>query len=357
MTDRPRCPVLHAVTPYGRNGGSSRVRVFTWLDHVRADAVVHCYLGHRNNSASYVLRRPLATARAESDLRRTARRRPERLLLHREASPVSRGGIEAALLRRAGFAVYDFDDALQCDDGGESLLRRMFPKSRKALTAARLADRVIAGNATLADWASEHNDDVVVIPSCVAVEAYVRKAGYELTVPPRLGWIGSPSEEKQLALIERPLHELHRRTGARLVLIGGIQRRLGTLEALIDRVPWSEQAQRTWLARLDVGLMPMVDQPYERGKCGYKLLQYGAAGLPALASPVGVNATIQQETQMPAPRTPDEWIDALTDLLAATPQQRAAMGQRAREVAERSYSYRGWRDRWLAAVGLGGVAA
>jgi glycosyltransferase involved in cell wall biosynthesis len=274
------------------------------------------------------------------------------LLLHREASPLSRGGLERRLLSRAQFTAYDFDDALQWDYGSGGAYRRWAPKAAKALIAAQKADRVIAGNAVLADWASEHNDDVVIIPSCVRPEAYRRKTNYELHEPPRLGWIGSADNEAYLLLIGPALREVNQRTGARLTLMGTTSPRLGDLEALIDRVPWSENAQYASLADFDVGLAPVPDDAYTRGKCGYKILQYAAAGTPAVGSPVGVNSRILGEIGMHAPASADEWVDALLELLARSATARASAGATAHEVVRQRYSFDAWDSRWRAAVEL-----
>jgi glycosyltransferase involved in cell wall biosynthesis len=347
--------VLYAVTPYGRGAGSSRVRVFEWLDRIRDPRVVSSYVSRRNASPRELARRPLAVLAAERRLRRIAAERPERLLLHREASPLSRGAIERRLLSSAAFSVYDFDDALQWDwaeSWGAGRLRRLAPKAPKTLIAAQRADRVVAGNQVLAEWAAEHCPDVVVIPSCVAPERYRRKTDYGVCDPPRLGWIGSTASEGYLHRVAPALWEVHRRTGARLTLIGPTRAALGDLEEITDRVPWSEPAQYALLADLDVALAPVPDELYMRGKSGYKLLQYGAAGTPMVASPVGVNREILSAFGMPAAGEPDEWADAITDLLARSMHARAALGDRAREVTEREYSFDAWLPRWRNAVGL-----
>ncbi len=342
----------HAVTPYGRGAPSSRVRVLSWLERSQLEWVSHTYIGHRNADAAHLLRHPLTVAAAEREIRRLAIRRPDRLLLHREASPFTRGGTERRLLRSSTFSIYDFDDALQWDTGG-SAVRRLFAKPLKAAAGVASADRVVAGNAVLADWAAEHCDDVVVVPSCVSLSDYEPKPAHELSDPPRLGWIGSPSEERQLELLEAPLFEVHRRTGARVDLIGTLEPTLGPLERLIDRRAWSEQAQRNAVKSFDVGLMPLRDAPYERGKCGYKLLQYSAVGVPSVASPVGVNRDIQRLTGMPAPDSASEWLDALLQLLEAPASTRRALGESARRTVHERYSYEAWLPRWEAAVGDG----
>ncbi|MFF6825378.1 glycosyltransferase [Streptomyces longwoodensis] len=354
MDRHPAAPVERcAVTPYGRGAGSSRVRVFGWLDRVDAEFTVGSYLSLADASPARLARHPLAVARAEARLAALARSRPRRLLLHREASPLSRGWWEERLLAGAEFAVYDFDDALMWDHGEGGTLRRFAPKSAKTRLAVRRADRVVAGNAVLADWAARHQRDVVVVPSCVDLADYEPKSRYALHDPPRLGWIGSRGNEAYLLSIAAALTEVHRRTGARLTLVGTTAPTLGALEAIIDRVPWSTATQRTALAGMDVGLMPLPDTPYSRGKCGYKLLQYAAAGLPAVAGPAGVNAELLARFGMPAPRTPDEWTDALLGLLGAHPDTRARTGRAARATTARAYSYDAWLPAWTAALELG----
>ncbi|MET7697864.1 glycosyltransferase family 4 protein [Streptomyces sp. NPDC005485] len=345
-----------AVTPYGREAGSSRVRVFEWLDRLGVDFTVGSYLSFPDAAPSRLARHPVSVARAELRLRDIAGARPRRLLLHREASPLSRGWWERRLLTSAEFAVYDFDDALQWDFGAGGLARRLAPKAEKARTAVLHADRVIAGNAVLADWASHHHRDVVVIPSCVAPEDYVPKTFYGLHDPPRLGWIGSPDNEPHLLLIGRALAEVHRRTGARLTLVGTTTRTLGGMETFIDRVAWSPDTQRTALAEMDLGLMPLPTTSYSLGKCGYKLLQYAAAGVPAVATPLGVNAELLSSFGLPAPRRPDDWAPAILGLLDSPTAAREQLGTSAREIIARRYSYDAWLPRWAAALELGPVA-
>lgn len=344
--------MIHVVTPYGRDAPSTRVRIFEWLERTRAPAAVSSYISHRNSSPAHVARHPVAVLRAERALRRTASGGPQRLLLHREASPLSRGELERRLLSNSEFSVYDFDDALQWDWGAGGLLRRLAPKAPKALLAAQHADRVIAGSPVLADWASQHNNDVVLIPSCVAPESYRQKSDYQVGDPPRLGWIGSPNNEVYLRLVAPALREIHLRTGARLLLIGTTRATLGDLESFIDRVPWSEPTQHGRLAELDIGIGPLPDEPFERGKCGYKLLQYAAAGTPIVASPVGVNRQLLAQLGMPAPGNVGEWVDAILGLLTQSAGARATLGRRARELVQLHYSYDAWLPRWKEAVGI-----
>ena len=153
-------------------------------------------------------------------------------------------------------------------------------------------------------------------------------------------------------MLRPALEDLHRRTGARLTIVGTTARRLGRLEAIIDRIPWSEAAQHHELAALDIGVGPVPDAPYERGKCGYRLLQFGAAGVPVVASPVGVNRDILRAFGMPAVEAGGDWAGAIRELLEGPESERAALGMGARETTRRDYSFDAWLPRWRAAVGI-----
>jgi glycosyltransferase involved in cell wall biosynthesis len=343
---------MQVITPYGRNGPSSRVRVFEWLDRLESPFLLNSYMSHRNSSPRYLASHPWSVLAAERRLRGVAANRPDRLLLHREASPLSRGALERRLLMSADFSVYDFDDALQWDYGEGGRLRGLAPKAPKALIAAQTADRVIAGNEVLADWAARHNDDVVIIPSCVDTSAYRAKPEYETHDPPRLGWIGSADNESYLLLIAPALREVHRRTGARVTLVGTLQPRLGELETMIDRISWSEANQHALLACVDLGLAPLPDRPYERGKCGYKLLQSAAAATPAIGSPVGVNSKLLSQFEVPAPTEARDWVEAILDLLGMSAGGRQRLGLHAQRIVQRDYSYHAWQERWERAIGL-----
>ncbi len=119
---------------------------------------------------------------------------------------------------------------------------------------------------------------------------------------------------------------------------------------MIDRVDWSPEVAAS-IGDWDAAIAPLVDGPMERGKCAYKVLQYAAAGLPAVVSPVGANKTVAADLGYPAPEDPQAWGDALVDLLRASPSQRAAIGTAARAAVDTGYSYAAWSADWLKAVG------
>ena len=101
-----------------------------------------------------------------------------------------------------------------------------------------------------------------------------------------------------------------------------------------------------------LGIAPLADDPHTRGKCGYKLLQYAAAGTPAVGSPIGVNREILSRLGLPAAGDNGEWVEAILDLLDKSAPARATLGRRAREMTQLHYSYDAWLPRWKEAVGI-----
>lgn len=335
-------PPITTVSSYGAGGSSARVRLFDWLAHLRLPHRSIDYLGAPDNRPSTLLRRWPSVAVAERRLRSlSADGGPGTVLLSREASPFSNGRVEEGILRRADRGIYDFDDALFAYP--TSGVRRLWSKRKVWSRSVRAADVVIAGNDYLAQAASELASDVVMIPSCVEPADYARKTEYELAGPPVAVWIGSPSTESYLGAIAEPLRRLHDRFGLRLLVVSSGSRHLGPIGHMVDRADWTLDSFAAHLAGADLGIMPLPDTAYSRGKCAYKLLQYGASALPMVASPVGANALALQRMGGLSVRTDTEWVDAIAGILELRSSERAAMGASARTGVETHYSFAAWR--------------
>ncbi|QEE60841.1 glycosyltransferase family 4 protein [Salinibacterium sp. dk2585] len=340
---------MYTVTAYGRMAGSARVRVFDWLDWLGLEPrSMETYVSGSDNRLSSLVRKLPGVATAELRLRALPRRvADDTVLLSRQASPFSRGGIEDRILRAARHGVYDFDDALML--APHSAATALWPKPliwRKAVSAA---DTVVAGNEFLADSAAAFNPNVSVIPSCVDPASYPRKTNYDLSSTPRALWLGSPSTERYLDLISSALLRINSLTGLRLTMISAGAASLGSLDRIVDRVDWDPHFARH-LAGADFGIMPLDDTDWERGKCAYKLLQYGAAGLPLVGSPVGANRPVLAGADGLAPETEDEWFDAMSALLRESSERREQRGMTAWAHISENYSFSAWQDKWLDTV-------
>ena len=341
---------LTTVSSYGNEAPSTRVRVQDWLDHLGLDAISLNYAGLPDATVSSIRRHPVSVLRAEFHIRRLSKAPLDRLLLSREASPFSRGEVESGLLLRATHGTYDFDDALFEDVEGR---RRLLGKGVKCRRAAESADVVIAGNEYLADWASTYNDEVRVIPSCVAPSMYRAKTSWELQDPPMLVWLGSRSTEKYVEQLGSALREVNRLTGARLRLISQAkEQEHPSLAGIVDRRPWSLETFADELATGDIALAPLDSSRYSMGKCAYKLLQYAATGLPIVGSPVGANSVALERFSGTAVTNMNDWVDALVAMIRTTSEDRGARGATGIRAVNEHYSFTAWSSAWKGAVGL-----
>ena len=330
---------LTAVLAYGKAGASARVRGYDWLHRLGIPHRLHDYVGAANASPRTLLTRLPAVSRAERALRRVDLS-GQTLFLHREASPLSRGDLEVELLRAADRSVFDFDDALQWDVGRG--LRTLIPKPGKLARCVREADVVLAGSELLADWASRTSREVHLVPSCVEPAGYHAKVSYVVSEAPVLGWVGSPTTERHLRLVQEPLLRLHAMTGARLVVVSAGAAPLGPLDAMVDRVPWDPATLADVLTSFDVAIAPLAQELFARGKCAYKILQYASAALPIVGAPVGTNRQVLDQLGAATAATGQEWLTRLTDILSSCPADREAMGGAAHTGVRDHYSFAAW---------------
>jgi glycosyltransferase involved in cell wall biosynthesis len=201
----------------------------------------------------------------------------------------------------------------------------------------RYAELVIAGNQYLANRAiGAGAQRVEILPSVVDVSRYTLKQRAVESVF-RLGWIGAPITVPNLDLIRDALNVLHRDAEFRVVLIGAGE--ANPFPGIpTTKLPWTEKSELTIGQKFDVGVMPLIDGPFERGKCGYKLIQYMAGGIPIIASPVGVNRQIvEPNINGYLAESTQDWIAALS-ALSNNPQKCFNMGMAGRQKAEQMYN-------------------
>ncbi len=262
--------------------------------------------------------------------------RPDILWIEKELLPGLPYRFEAALIGSRIPYVLDLDDAIfhNYDLGRTPLTRWLLGDKIDRLM--RHAHTVVVGNAYLAERARAAGArDVQVIPTVIDGERY-GVAKPSSTGPLTIGWIGSPVTFKYVKTLLPVLEEVCRRTGGRLLLIGA-----GPdvpIVSWINAVPWSEEDEVTRLASIDIGIMPIPDGLWERGKCGYKLIQYMACGKPVVASQVGANVEIVEEGVQGFLATDSEaWLERL-ERLASDAALRQRMGMAGLERARKLYT-------------------
>jgi len=237
--------------------------------------------------------------------------------------------LDGFLLRRyAKNVIFDFDDAVMYDDKQPERKPSYYKRTKPFERIVGLSKLVIAGNSYLAELARRFNPNVEVLPTGLDIGSYKLQSILKKDSNIRLVWIGSKSTLKYLACIKPALEEI----GCRFdnVVLRIICDDFFDLENMeVEKCRWSLSTQAYDLAMGDIGLSPLTDNRFTRGKCGFKILQYAAAGLAVVASPVGVNAEYVREgiTGFCASDT-QQWIDRLSQLIedAALRKQMAQAG-------------------------------
>jgi glycosyltransferase involved in cell wall biosynthesis len=200
----------------------------------------------------------------------------------------------------------------------------------------RRAAVVVAGNDYLAEHARRAGAKrVEIIPTVVDDLRYPQATGSTNPAEFRIGWIGAPVTVDYLLAVEPALKQLVS-DGSSLTVIGAESPFSGRFP--VETRPWLETTEAAELARLDAGILPLPDEPFERGKCGYKLIQYMACGLPVVASPVGANVQIVEHgVDGFLANTQSEWITAL-ETLRIDPALRRRFGTAGRARISARYS-------------------
>ena len=348
MPDRSAPPARHGaatmgdvlfLTRYGRMGASSRYRFLQYVPALEAAGLtVHVspLFDDRYLADRYAGRRALSGQLRALGTRIGALRKLDRhalVVVEKELLPFAPLLVETPWLSRP--FVLDYDDAIfhQYDRHASAVVR--WALGRKIPSLMRRASLVIAGNRYLAHFATRAGAErVAVVPTVVdpsGCEPRTERSGGVFTI----GWIGSPSTSGYLGAIAPALAAVCADGRARVLLVGAGDVTLPGVP--VERLPWSEETEARDIGRFDVGIMPLPDEPWAHGKCGFKLIQYMAHGLPVVASPVGANREIVDSTCGVLAAGPREWTNALRSL-RADPALRREMGAAGRARVEARYS-------------------
>jgi len=250
---------------------------------------------------------------------------------------------DARLLRHSARRIlYDIDDAVMYHAHRVGLISRWRTRRRFEATA-RIVDHVVSGNEYLAEMFRARGKAVTVLPTCVDPTHY-RVKQHEAGSAVSVVWIGSRSTlpylcEQIPALEGAALRVL----GLRLITIA--DQTIVNARLPVQHIAWSVDDEATSLGQGDIGIAPTPDDRWTRGKCGFKIIQYMASGLPVIASPVGANAQIVTPQTGLLATTRQEWMDAIVKL-ASDVQLRRTMGAAGRERVEQEYSLPRAADTW-----------
>ena len=337
---------------YGPLGASSRVRFLQYLPYFRSQGVEvkvkpllsDSYLRALYNGGSRW--REVLKGYAGRILALLGARRFDVVIIEKELFPFM-PAIAERLLGLIGVPyVADYDDALfhRYDCHANPWVRRLL--GQKIDSVMLHAATVIAGNNYLAERAYRAGANrVEIIPTVVDTERYQPKQKAVGEVP-IVGWIGTPQTSRYLKPLLPVFESLKNEMPVRFVAVGANPEDFeGTP---VEAWPWSEETEVESVQQFDIGIMPLVDSPWERGKCGYKLIQYMACGVPVVASPVGVNREIvvSDKNGLFADSV-GEWDKALRTLLNVDSKVRKRMGGAGRARVVEWYSVQAQASRLL----------
>jgi glycosyltransferase involved in cell wall biosynthesis len=351
-SSREHVPVLVAAITSGRKVPSSRYRVRQYIDPIRSFGIqVREYPALFSRYASLprlpgegtLMMRPVyaawqATKVAASLPGLVGSRKHQITWLERTLVP-GRYSLEG-LLRRP--LVFDVDDAI------------WLGHRKAAEAAARMAskaDLLIVANQFLADWFQNHGARAVhVVPTVIDTRRFQPSPGNGSDATFTIGWTGTRVSLPYLNSIERPLSRVFAEIPqAKLLVVCDTPPVLPSLPPdRVEFVRWSPETEVTGVQRMDVGVMPLVDDELSRGKASLKMLQYMACGLPVVVSPVGTNAEILSMSAIGfGPGNDDDWAEALIELHRSA-ELRTTMGIAGRTLAEERFSVQHWTPRLAA---------
>lgn len=320
----------------GRLAPSTRFRIVPYLKHFRED-------GHRCTVANSFPQKydyfPWMGFRPSQLLKRSVRwwhwlraflGRYDLVYIEREIFDDSTSDMEERFRRACGRLVLDIDDAV--------FLR--YPQKFERLLP--MADLVVCGNRFLEERIAQWNPVTLQIPTCVSIEKYSTPGPAKTSTRPVVGWMGTTSNLRYLSVAADALRSVAAEIEFELHLFVPELSALGEIDLTGVKIvhrPWSAREEVRQLQSIDVGLMPLYsDQEWDRFKCGMKLIQYLAVGVPGIASPVGVNTDILDHEQNGfSARSTDEWKKAL-QILLTNRDLRCRMGRSGHEFVRQHYS-------------------
>jgi glycosyltransferase involved in cell wall biosynthesis len=342
------------LTHYPNESASERYRVYQFLPSleragfactVRPFATPKLFRAIQSGQvAAPLLRTPYCCVRRAFDLINVSQF--DAVVIQREAFPFFIPMVEKMILRRHPKVIFDFDDAIHVGHRDTSTAK--YPWIYKLKYGAGVNEvlkrctHVIAGNRTLAAHALQFNSQVSIIPTVVDLERYAYRPPKATNEMLTIGWVGSRSTSPYLLEIESALRQLGEAHPGKLRfrLYGHPQRKLDLPN--FESLPFSLRSEIDDLRTVDIGIMPVPDNDWTRGKCAFKAIQYMALGISTVASPVGMaTELIQHNLNGYWARTSEEWFEALNRLVIDA-QLRSRFAEEARKTIETRYSLQAW---------------
>ncbi|MBW6478433.1 MAG: glycosyltransferase family 4 protein [Bacteroidales bacterium] len=270
------------------------------------------------------------------------------VFFYREAHMIGITWFEKKIKKAGIKMLVDFDDSIWLRDISNGNRRLAFlKKPSKTGDIIKMCDACIVGNQFLADYARHYNPKVFVIPTTIDTEYYIPPDNGRNDKKVVIGWTGSSTTLKHFSLAVPVLRKLREKFGERVSFrMISDEFFYGELEGL-EKVKWARETEVKDLSVIDIGIMPLPDDDWSRGKCGFKGLQYMALARPAVMSPVGVNNEIISHGKNGfLADSPEEWEKILSQLIEDA-ELRKKIGEAGRKTVEERFSFRSQKDHYL----------
>lgn len=328
------------LTRYDRKGASSRLRFYQYLPYLRAKDIKYTlsplfgtgyidnlYSNENRNKGqvlwSYLKRIKVLIRSFKYDI----------VWVEKELLPFFPAIFEKLLHKLNVKLVVDYDDAVFHNyDRGKGIVKKLL--SKKIDRVMKSASLVICGNNYIAERAKKAGANYIIIPTVIDVDKYLYSSNiYNDNFI--IGWIGTTNTLRYLVDLKTVFERLNRKIEFQLNIIGA--KWCNTSFKTLN-IPWIESKEVSEIRKFDIGIMPLRNTPWEKGKCGYKLIQYMGCSKPIVGTPIGINNEIIKDgfNGFKA-SSEEEWIDAIIKL-AKDPKIRTEMGLRGRKIVEEYFS-------------------
>lgn len=244
--------------------------------------------------------------------------------------------------------VFDFDDAIWLADTSLGNARlEWLKKPSKTKTIIRMADRVFAGNKFLADYAYQYNKNVDIIPTTIDLQYHFKRDIKKENTGVCIGWTGTSTTLKHFETVLPVLEELYRKFGNLIYFKVIVNCEYEVRHLNLKATPWSASTEIEDLSEIDIGIMPLPNDEWSKGKCGFKGLQYMALRIPTIMSPVGVNNEIITNGDNGFLASGQEdWFAKLCQLIE-NENLRKKIGNTGYQTIASEYSKAAWKEKYI----------
>lgn len=337
------------LTKYSSKGASSRMRSFQYFPYLEKAAIqitVSSFFSDKYLEDLYIGKKSLSAV-----LSAYVKRffvlftvfRYDRIVIEYELFPYFPAWFEKIIKVIGVKYIVDYDDAIfhNYDLHPNKWLRKFFGK--KIDDVMKYSSIVIAGNQYLANRAEVAGAKCIkIIPTVIDLDRYKAKSNY-LSEKFTIGWIGSPSTYKYLLSISDELRSFALEYDVEVLVIGAVSEEKA--EPPFRYIPWDKNTETEWIRTFDVGVMPLDETPWSKGKCSFKLIQYMACGVPVIASPVGMNEEVVTESNGFLVRTSADWNAFLFKYYESV-ELKEKHGKKGRQIVEQKYALQVTSNIW-----------